>query len=99
MKKVIDPIKIKQEIEGDIEVLNWSNCVKIYTLERDIIIIEKSKAIEVALAICPELESELKEAIELIEIMGKGINGKLNSQEIIDFQTNVSVFLTKHKNK
>lgn len=63
------------------------------------VVIEKSKAREVALAICPELESELKEAVELIKElhMTSGYNNKWHEKSELGIKS--KAFLTKHKSK
>lgn len=82
------------------------------------VVIEKSKAREVALSICPELgeptiktdntkvilhlESELKEAVELIELYIEKSTLRENGMIYInDFELfeKFNTFLTKHKSK
>lgn len=107
MKKVIEQdfflyigdIEVSTDSDGDIEVLQWNKgreggC--------DIVTVGKSKAREVALAICPELESELKEAIELIEEMVKETETHYPTLAESGYHKSHEkrkAFLTKHKSK
>lgn len=103
MKKVIEQpgivnLNIQVSTNDDLDViLSQSN-----NFTHDEIRIIKSKSREVALSISPELESELKEAVELIEEMVKQTeihfpilaeSGYYKSHE------KRKAFLTKHKSK
>lgn len=61
------------------------------------VVIEKSKAREVALAISPELESELKDAVELV----KECYGMMSThpEPTTLLYDKIREFLTKHKSK
>lgn len=60
----IGDIEISTDTDGDVEILQWN---KERECGCDIITVGKSKAREVALAISPELESELAEKDKEIE--------------------------------
>ena len=129
MKKVIEQdfflyigdIEVSTDSDGDIEVLQWN---KNREGGCDIVTVGKSKAREVALAICPELgeptiktdntkvilhlESELKEAVELIEnarflIYTATFDDpnicELMKKDIESFSNKSEAFITKHKSK
>lgn len=98
MKKII-----KQELFHDIEI-QFNDDFNQYEVEQenvvgsfDLIVIEKSKAREAALAICPELASELKEAVELVKECYGMMSTHPEPTTLLYDKTRE--FLTKHKSK
>lgn len=96
--------KVIEQNQGNDDVCIKYNSIEVKVLQfngehQDVIYISKSKAREVALAISPELESELKEAVELIKElhMTSGYNNKWHEKSELGIKS--KAFLTKQKSK